>query len=82
MDICKKGKKKKGKNYAGSENRFPYQIRKRNHFGTRYHKTIYSIRIQKIPQLKYKKDKWRSEGEKAWTETGNHTRTFVYYDQA
>jgi hypothetical protein len=35
---CRYEKKKKRKNYAGSESHSPHYLRKRSHFGTEYRK--------------------------------------------
>ena len=55
--------KGKRKNYAGSENHSPHQLRKRSHFGTEYRKAP--------PPREGKENQWGSRGLQAWPEPGS-----------
>jgi hypothetical protein len=56
-------KRKKRKNYVGSESHSPHLLRKRSHFGTEYRKAL--------PLEKERNDQWGSRRLQAWPETGS-----------
>jgi hypothetical protein len=53
-------RKEKKKNYAGSENHSPHQLRKKSRFGAEYRKAP--------PPRKGRKNQWGSRGLQAWPE--------------